>query len=170
MIQYLFGQGGGKQNVIVGFTPLFFQKAFLLVCNKQRSSMRLALWTVIYLSCWNSPRYTLVHCGNDCKVMEFIRPWWLKKLFTSYVAHFFEGAIAFGEIWMQLVSVRSMQQKATKIIGIYLKTHFKSNVKFNIFNLTCINTPRTCFMYKINTDLKGLNIRYSLRTFLFSRL
>lgn len=71
---------------------------------------------------------------------------------------------------MQLVAVRSVQQKATKIIGICLKTHFKSNVKFNIFNLTCINTPRTCFMYKINTDLKGLNIRYSLRTFLFSRL
>ena len=68
---------------------------------------------------------------------------------------------------MQRMAVRSMQQKATKIIGIYLKTHFKSNVKF-IFNLTCIDTPRTCSMYKINTELKGLNIRYRLRTFLFS--
>lgn len=147
----------------------FFQIAFLLVCNKQRSSIRLALWTVIYLSCWNSPRYTLVHCGNDCKVMEFIRPWWLKKLFTSYVCPFFRRSNC---IWGNMNATggcKDVQQKATKIIGIYLKTHFESNVKF-IFNLTCINTPRTCFMYKINTDLKGLNIRYSLRTFLFSRL
>lgn len=56
--------------------------------------------------------------------------------------------------------------KVMKIIGIYLKIYFKSNVKF-IFNLICIYIFRICFMYKINIDFKGLNIRYSLRIFLF---
>lgn len=49
-------------------------------------------------------------------------------------AHFFEGAIAFGEIWMQLVAVRSVQQKATKIIGIYLKTHFNTKQSAHVDN------------------------------------
>lgn len=56
--------------------------------------------------------------------------------------------------------------KGMKIIGIYLKIYFKSNVKF-IFNLICIYIFRICFMYKINIDFKGLYIRYSLRIFLF---
>lgn len=54
--------------------------------------------------------------------------------------------------------------KGMKIIGIYLKIYFKSNVKF-IFNLICINI--FSFMYKINIEFKGLNIRYRLRIFLF---